>query len=105
MYKPKKTVYAAIELIDFVGLPQAPSEEWALSSQAIALMKNTDALAIVVRNFQDDLMGEPDPLADVLRIQEELLFSDLVVSEGRLERMGLANKSKKKAGSGTDTAG
>lgn len=35
MYKPKKTVYAAAELIDFVGLPQGPARGQALSSQAI----------------------------------------------------------------------
>jgi len=98
MYKPKKTVYAAIELIDFVGPPQGPAGRPALSSQAIALMKNTDALALVVRNFQDNLMEEPNPLADVLRMQEELLFSDLVISEGRLERIGSTQKVKNKTG-------
>ncbi|MEA3359728.1 MAG: redox-regulated ATPase YchF [Thermodesulfobacteriota bacterium] len=96
MYKPKKTVYATIEFIDFV-LPAKESERSDIfSSASMGLIKNTDALAIVVRNFQDNLMGEPDPLNDINQINDELLLSDLIITENRLERIELSYKRGQK---------
>jgi GTP-binding protein YchF len=87
MYEPKKTIHATIEIMDFVGVTHDPSRHSALSDQSITLLKNTDALALVVRNYEDELMESPNPLADVSRVEEELLFSDLALCEGRLERI------------------
>lgn len=96
MYKPKKTVYATIEFIDFV-LPAKESERSDIfSSASMGMIKNTDALALVVRNFQDNLMGEPDPLNDINQINDELLLSDLIITENRLERIELSYKRGQK---------
>jgi len=96
MYKPKKTVYATIEFIDFV-LPAKESEESdVFSSSSMAMIKNTDALALVVRNFQDNLMGEPHPLNDINQINDELLLSDLIITENRLEKIELSFKRGQK---------
>jgi GTP-binding protein YchF len=98
MYRPKKTVYAAIEIMDFAGNSQIAANESILSDHSIALIRSTDALAFVVRHFQDDLMKAPNPLGDIQRMEEELLFSDLVICEGRLERIEWNYKRGKKTG-------
>ena len=96
MYNPKKTVYATIEFIDFV-LPQKESERSDIFSGAsMGMIKNTDALALVVKNFHDNLTGEPDPLNDINQINDELLLSDLIITENRLERIELSYKRGQK---------
>ena len=96
MYRPKKTTYAVIELIDFRGLTEGSAQEGLFSSSSMGLIKNTDALAIVVCHFRDDLAGNPTPLRDIKKIEEELLISDLIIAENRLERIGQAYKKGKK---------
>ena len=96
MYEPKKTIHATIEMMDFVGVTHDPSRHSALSDQSITLLKNTDALALVVRNYEDELMESPNPLGDVSRVEEELLFSDLALCEGRLERIEKSYQRGKK---------
>jgi ribosome-binding ATPase YchF (GTP1/OBG family) len=96
MYRPKKTTYAVIELIDFTGLTEGSAQEGLFSSSSMGLIKNTDALAIVVRHFKDDLAGNPTPLRDIEKIKEELLISDLIIAENRLDRIGQACRKGKK---------
>jgi GTP-binding protein YchF len=96
IYKPQKTVYATIELTDFVGLSQGSAREGLFPSTSMTLMKNTDAMALVVRNFLDDSGNPPTPLEDVATIKDELLISDLIVAENRLERIEKAYKRGKK---------
>jgi len=96
MYKPKKTVYATIELTDFVGLSQGSAREGLFPSTSMTVMKNTDALALVVRNFPDDSGNPPTPQKDVAAIKDELLISDMLVAENRLERIENAyNRGKR----------
>ena len=87
VYDPRKTVYATVELADFVGLPDSSGRKETFSGAAMAMTKTLDALALVVRNFNDDLFGVPTPLEDVRRINDELMLSDLIVVESRLERI------------------
>ena len=96
IYKRKKTIYATIEMIDFGEVTHDPAKGSALSDQSITLMKNTEALVLVVRNYRDDLMETPNPLADVDRVEGELLFSDLALCEGRLERIEKSYQRGKK---------
>jgi len=44
MYRPRKTTFAAIEMIDFVGLSQGAAREGLFTSSTMGLIKNTDAL-------------------------------------------------------------
>ncbi len=89
IYQPKKTTYASIECIDFDGFQEEKSK--GVSASELSLIKNLDALALVVRNFHDDLinetLGKPDPIRDVEKIQTELILSDLIVAESRIERI------------------
>ena len=87
MYRPKKTTYATIELIDFVGLSEGSARGEAFSGSAMGMIKRVDAIAMVIRNFEDDLMGEPSPLEDLEQLEMEMLLSDLVIAEKRLERI------------------
>ncbi len=87
MYKPKKTTYATIELVDFIGFAKGSAREGSISSAQMSLIKTMDAIALVARNFSDDLMGNPTPCTDIETIDTELLLSDLIVAENRLERI------------------
>lgn len=87
IYDPRKTVYATVEFVDFVGLEESTDRKDTFCGAAMAMIKNMDALALVVRNFNDDLLGNPNPLEDVRKINDELTLSDLIVAENRLERI------------------
>jgi hypothetical protein len=87
IYDPRKTVYATVEFVDFVGLGEHAERKDIVSGAAMAMIKNMDALALVIRNFNDDLLGNPTPIEDVRKINEELILSDLIVVESRLERI------------------
>ena len=97
MYQPKKTIFATVEFIDFVGVAGGTEKQGAFSPELLQLAKNTDALALVVRNFSHEIMGEPSPVRDVESVEEELVFSDLIVVENRLERIEWENKKGKKS--------
>ena len=86
IYNPSKTVYATVEFVDFVGLEESSDGKDIFSGAAMAMIKTMDALALVVRNF-NDLLGVPTPLEDVRKINEEVMLSDLIVIENRIERI------------------
>ncbi len=100
MYQPKKTVYANIEVVDFAGLSAGAAEHGVFSGEAMARVKTTDALAIVLRNFADPVVdetyGAPNPTADVESITTELILADQIVAERRLERIRSDLKRGKK---------
>ena len=96
MYRPRKTIFAAIELIDFVGLSQGAAREGLFTSGAMGLVKNTDALVLVLGNFPQNPTGKPTPMIELEKLEEELLISDLIIAENRLERIGKAARQGKK---------
>lgn len=87
LYQPKKTTYATIEIIDFVGLSEGSAKGEAFSGTALGTIKKVDAIALVIRNFEDGLMGEPSPVDDLDQLEIEMLMSDLLIAEKRLERI------------------
>jgi GTP-binding protein YchF len=87
---------AAIELIDFTGLTQGAAREGLFSSSSMGLIKATDALALVAKNFSDGLTGPSTPLQDIEKLEDELLISDLIIAENRLERIEKAGRQGKK---------
>jgi len=96
MYRPKKMTFATLELLDFVGLAENSARGNSFPAEFLRLIKNMDALALVVRNFPDDLMGEPDPLTDLAQLTDELLLADLILIESRLEKIEWNSKRVKK---------
>ena len=93
IYRPKKTTHATLECIDFGGFrSEAGSEKKeAFTASELGLIKTADALALVVRNFRDQyidsILGGPDPLSEIDGIVSELILSDLILAETRLERI------------------
>jgi GTP-binding protein YchF len=96
MFKPKKTTFAQIEVIDVPGL--APGSYQEKSSDFLSSVRNTDALAHVVQAFsgEDDLKTgkSPDILRAIDTLNTELLFADLALIETRQTRINSGKKKK-----------
>ncbi|MBC8384576.1 MAG: redox-regulated ATPase YchF [Candidatus Cloacimonetes bacterium] len=94
IYEPEKKVYANIEYIDFGGLTSENKD--IFSDSTMALVKTSDALALVVRNFHDDIInqthGEPVPQKNIQQIESDLIISDLIIAEKRAEKIILNKK-------------
>lgn len=100
LYNPRKTIHATIEFIDFVGAHQGAAKGGLFSGEGMALIKTADALALVLRNFSnptiEGLLGPPKPLGDLETLMDELILSDQVVAERRLERIRQDHQRGKK---------
>jgi GTP-binding protein YchF len=94
LLKPKKSTYTHVEYL----LPsQAASTGGAKSENTVLTQARVcDALIHVIRNFKTGGGLEPDPEADFFQTDEEMIVSDQVVAEKRLERMDLDAKRGKK---------
>jgi GTP-binding protein YchF len=94
MYQPRKTIYAQVEYL----LP-APAEHVKESGREQSIwtqVRDCDALLHVVRNFSG-YGGEPaTPKAAFQALDQELILSDLMVAEKRLERLELDQRRGKK---------
>ncbi len=96
MYKPKKTTPAQIQYVDVAGTLSAREDKGGSLDDLLRLLRPVDALVHVVRNFERP--GEPpNPQADFEALESELVFSDLVIVERRLERLEQDTKKGKKA--------
>jgi GTP-binding protein YchF len=95
MYTPKKTIYAQIEyLLPYIAA-QKPGQKG--DETAWTTVRTCDALIHVLRNFKGYGGEAPTPLQDFARLNEEMIFADLLVVEKRLERIELDKKRGKKA--------
>ena len=94
LYTPRKTIYAQVEY--FLPGSAAARGEDAKASQSWIAARNCDALIQVVRNHGGFGFEEKSPRQDFLQIDQELILSDLVVVEKRLERIELDHKRGKK---------
>src|SRR5215471_7130572 len=86
LYNPKKLVHASVEYADVAALSQEALKETAFA----ASLRNVDALAHVVRAFEDPSIphvGDIDPLRDIKNIDFDLIVTDLGQVEKRLERV------------------
>ncbi len=96
LYNPRKLVHAAVDYVDVAAMPAhaAAAVEGAKGtavSEAIAAnIRNVDALAHVLRAFENPAVphvGEIDPLRDARNVEFDLIVSDLAQIEKRLERL------------------
>ncbi|GAC1437317.1 MAG: redox-regulated ATPase YchF [Terriglobales bacterium] len=86
IYNPKKLTHASIEYVDVGAIGQDALKE----SSYIGHLRNVDALAHVVRAFEDPSIphvGPVDPLRDIKNVEFDLMVSDLGQIEKRLERL------------------
>jgi GTP-binding protein YchF len=97
IFKPKKTTYATIEYIDYIGITKGDLHQ---NRMVFDLIKDVDATLHVIREFVDDTvmhpLGSVDALRDIETIELELIFGDLEFVEKRLERMEQSAKRGKK---------
>ncbi|HKJ22267.1 MAG TPA: redox-regulated ATPase YchF [Gammaproteobacteria bacterium] len=79
--KPQKVIPTTMEFVDIAGLVAGASRGEGLGNQFLAHIRETDAIAHVVRCFEDDdvthVSGTIDPLADIEVIDTELALADL----------------------------
>lgn len=86
-----KKVPAAVEFVDIAGLVKGASQGEGLGNQFLTHIREVDAIAEVVRMFDDEdvhhVQGETDPLRDIETIDLELVLADMQTAEKRLERV------------------
>jgi GTP-binding protein YchF len=92
---------AVIEFVDIAGLVAGASKGEGLGNQFLANIRETDAIAHVVRCFDDSnvvhVEGSVDPIRDIETIETELLLKDLETVSKRRERVAKAVKTGDKA--------
>jgi GTP-binding protein YchF len=97
---PERTLPAVVEFVDIAGLVAGASKGEGLGNKFLANIRETDAIAHVVRCFEDPnvvhVAGKVDPISDIETINTELALADLAMVEKALA------KNIKLAKSGTD---
>ena len=95
-----KTIPAAVEFVDIAGLIKGASEGEGLGNQFLSHIRETDAIAEVVRIFEDDNVihvdGKIDPMKDIEVINLELVLADLATAVKRKNSIGKEAKAGKK---------
>ena len=90
MFKPRKTTYAKVTYADIAGLAKGVGEG-GLSGPLLNTLSQSDALLHVVRAFDDPdvphVEGSVDPCRDLSILDGELMLSDMIIVERRIERL------------------
>jgi GTP-binding protein YchF len=98
--KPQKLLPTTMEFVDIAGLVAGASKGEGLGNQFLANIRETDAIAHVVRCFEDEdivhVAGKIDPVDDIETINTELALSDLEAVERALERAEKRAKANEK---------
>ena len=88
--KPKNVLTTTMQFVDIAGLVEGASKGEGLGNQFLANIRETDAIAHVVRCFEDDdvvhVSGSIDPLRDIEIIHTERALADLDSVEKALDR-------------------
>ncbi|MEZ5442201.1 MAG: redox-regulated ATPase YchF [Lysobacterales bacterium] len=99
--KPQKVVPTSMAFVDIAGLVAGASQGEGLGNQFLAHIRETDAIAHVVRCFENDdvvhVAGKIDPLSDIEIIDTELALADLDTVAKALLRAEKASKAGDKA--------
>ena len=95
--KPEKILPTTVEFVDIAGLVAGASKGEGLGNKFLSHIRETDAVAHVVRCFVNDdvvhVAGRIDPLADIDVINTELALADLDTVERGLQRAEKASKA------------
>jgi GTP-binding protein YchF len=89
--KPQKVIPATVEFVDIAGLVAGASKGEGLGNQFLANIRETDAIAHVVRCFEDPnvvhVTGKVDPVSDIETINTELALADLASVEKQIAKV------------------
>jgi len=94
IYTPKKTTYAQITYC-LPGMKNFDNENGRMQDISNKV-KDCDALIHVIRNFKTPGGDPPQPLTDFKTLDQEMMLTDLIVIEKRLERLELDKKRGKR---------
>lgn len=96
--QPERCISTTMEFVDIAGLVAGASKGEGLGNKFLANIRETDAIAHVVRCFEDEnvihVEGNIDPIADIDVINTELALSDLETCEKALLRFTKAAKGR-----------
>jgi GTP-binding protein YchF len=94
---PQKVIPTTMEFVDIAGLVEGASKGEGLGNQFLANIRETDAIAHVVRCFENDdvvhVAGKVDPISDIEIINTELALADLESVEKNMLRTSKVAKS------------
>ena len=94
--KPQAVIPTSMQFVDIAGLVAGASKGEGLGNKFLANIRETDAIAHVVRCFENDdvihVAGKIDPLGDIEVIETELALADLESVEKALDRASRAAK-------------
>jgi GTP-binding protein YchF len=95
--KPQKVIPAIVEFVDIAGLVAGASKGEGLGNQFLANIRETDAIAHVVRCFDDPnvvhVAGKVDPVSDIETINTELALADLATVEKQMAKYAKVAKA------------
>ena len=100
MYDAKKVTPAVVEFVDIAGLVKGASKGEGLGNKFLSHIRETDAIAQVVRCFENSNVvhvdGNIDPIRDIETINLELIFADLETLDKRIDKAKKMLKADKK---------
>lgn len=106
MSNSQKIVYATCTFVDIAGLVKGASKGEGLGNQFLTHIRETDAILMVVRCFEDEqiihVAGKVDPLDDISVITLELILADIQMAENTLSRLERQAKGKKELQASVD---
>ncbi len=95
--RPEKVIPTMMQFVDIAGLVAGASRGEGLGNKFLAHIRETDAIAHIVRCFENDdvthVAGRVDPLSDIETIDTELVLADLEAAERALDRTARQSKS------------
>ena len=95
VYKPKSKIHTSLKFVDIAGLVKGASEGEGLGNEFLGNIREVDAIAHVLRCFEDDVthvFNSVDPIRDMEVINLELCYSDIQILEKRIIKL---EKNKK----------
>ena len=95
--RPERVLPAAVEFVDIAGLVAGASKGEGLGNQFLANIRETDAIAHVVRCFEDGnvvhVAGKIDPISDIETINTELALADLATVDKQMSKFAKAART------------
>lgn len=96
--KPKQKIFATVEFVDIAGLVKGASKGEGLGNKFLHHIREIDAIAHVVRFFQDQqvahVAGKIDPQDDISTVNLELILADLELVTRKYEEVKEKSKGK-----------
>ncbi len=91
LYRPKKVVHATIDFVDYPGFTVQDARGQNELRRHLASVRTADVLVLVVRDFKNASVPayreRIDPAADLQELSDELIFADLEIVAGRIEKL------------------